>query len=78
MPAKKPAKTTSKATTFAEQSVEELNAGLIAKRNDMLDYQRSLAAGELTNPRIITTTRKNIARIKTALRAAEQAGKGEK
>jgi ribosomal protein L29 len=67
-----PAKTsTKKPATPAQQSLEELRAAIAAKESDMLDYKRSLAAGELANPRILTVTRKDIARLKTALRNLE-------
>jgi ribosomal protein L29 len=73
-----PAKTSTKKPTPKQQSPEELRASLTAKQTDLLDYKRSLAAGELANPRIVGATRKDIARLKTALTAAEQTGKGEK
>ena len=74
MPAKKPVKK----TPIAQQSPDELRTALAAKQADLLGYKRGLAAGELTNPRIITTTRKDIARLMTALNGAMQTGKGEK
>lgn len=40
-------------------------------RQDLLEAKRSLAAGELINPRVITKTRKDIARALTAKRDAE-------
>lgn len=67
-----------KTTAPKQQTAEELRSTLAAKQNDLLDYQRSLAAGELKNTRIIGTTRKDIARLMTAINAAQQAGKGEK
>ena len=44
---------------------------LATLRNDLIDAKRGHKLGELTNPRVITTTRKNIARVLTAIRAAE-------
>jgi ribosomal protein L29 len=53
------------------KSVDELQAQLETKRTDLLAAKRGLAAGELANPRTITATRKEIARLLTAIRAAE-------
>jgi ribosomal protein L29 len=50
-----------------------LTAKLAEARTDLLEARRSNAAGELVNPRVITKTRKEIARLSTALRAAERA-----
>lgn len=52
-----------------EQLVEELST----KQNDLLEARRSHAAGELINPRVLTSTKKEIARLHTAIRAAELA-----
>ena len=76
MPTKKPV--AKKTTAPKEQTPADLQTSLMAKKADLLELQRGLAAGELANPRIVSTTRKDIARLKTALRAAELAGKGEK
>ena len=76
MPAKKPAP--KKAVAPAKQTPEELRASLVAKQADLIEFRRSLAAGELANPRIVTVTRKDIARLKTALNAVDQTDKGEK
>lgn len=67
-------KTTAKKT--AKQAVEvktidQLQEDLTAKQNDLLQARRGHAAGELANPRVITTTRKEIARLHTAIRALE-------
>lgn len=64
--AKKPVK---KATEV--KSTADLAKELTAKRNDYIDAKRSHRAGELVNPRVITTTRKEIARLMTATRALE-------
>jgi ribosomal protein L29 len=69
---------TKKTAEPKQQSAADLRVALATKQNDLLDYRRSLAAGELKNTRIIGTTRKEIARLMTALNAAEQTGKGEK
>lgn len=63
------AKAVKKATEV--KSVDELRSQLETKRADLLAAKRGLAAGELANPRVITATRKEIARLLTAIRAAE-------
>ena len=65
--------TTAKATKKAEEvkTIEQLQVELATKQTDQLEAKRGHAAGELANPRVITTTRKEIARLHTAIRAAE-------
>ncbi|NTW61237.1 50S ribosomal protein L29 [Candidatus Saccharibacteria bacterium] len=53
------------------KTVEQLRQDLIDKTKALSDARRSLNQGELVNPRFITVTRKEIARINTAIRAAE-------
>jgi len=62
-----------KKTKKAEEvkTVEQLRTDLTAKQTDLLEARRGHAAGELANPRVITATRKEIARLHTAIRAAE-------
>ncbi len=63
--------TKAKATTpKAEVSVVEQ---LAAKRNDLLEARKSLAAGELVNPRVIASYRKDIARLLTTINAQKEA-----
>ena len=62
-------KTTKKATEV--KTIETLRTELAAKQADMIEAKRGHAAGELANPRVITATRKEIARLHTAIRAAE-------
>mgnify|MGYP000935048799 CR=1 FL=1 len=65
-------KTTKKAAPKkAEVKELSLNEQLAAKRADLLEAKKSLAAGELINPRVITTTRKEIARLLTKINAQE-------
>jgi ribosomal protein L29 len=66
MAEKKTTKTASEVKT-----VEQMKAELAAKQADQLAAKRSHAAGELVNPRVLTHTRKEIARLNTAIRAAE-------
>lgn len=66
-------KTTKKPAAKATEvlTIDQLQAKLAEKQTDLLDAKRSNAAGELVNPRVITHTRKEIARLQTAIRAAE-------
>jgi ribosomal protein L29 len=66
---KKVIKKTAKATEV--KTVDQLKAELLSKQTDMLQARRGNAQGELTNPHVITVTRKEIARLHTAIRAAE-------
>ncbi|MGB4761736.1 MAG: 50S ribosomal protein L29 [Candidatus Saccharimonas sp.] len=69
-------KTTKKAVEV--KNLEDLQKDLAAKQNDLLESRKSHRAGELVNPRILSTTRKEIARLHTAIRAAELAAKESK
>ena len=65
------AKTTKKtAPKAAELSHAEQ---LSAKRTDLLEARKSLAAGELVNPRVIGSYRKDIARLLTTINAKKEA-----
>jgi large subunit ribosomal protein L29 len=68
---KKPtAKKTAK-TAVEVKTIEQLREELAAKQADQIEAKRGHAAGELANPRVLTATRKEIARLHTAIRAAE-------
>lgn len=69
-PAKKTAKVAAEVKTL-----DQLRAEVASKTADLIAAKRSHRAGELVNPRVLTTTRKEIARLNTAIRAAELAGK---
>jgi ribosomal protein L29 len=71
---------TTKATKKAEEvkTVKQLHDELATKRVDLLEAKRGHAAGELANPRVLTHTRKEIARLLTAIRAAESGEKENK
>lgn len=72
------AKAPAKAKQASEvKTVEELQKDLATKQQDIVEARRGLASGELQNPRVITKTRKEIARLHTAIRAAELAEKGD-
>ncbi|RYF29441.1 MAG: 50S ribosomal protein L29 [Chloroflexi bacterium] len=53
------------------KTLDELRTELAAKQADQIAAKRSHAARELVNPRVLTVTRKEIARLHTAIRAAE-------
>ena len=59
------------------KSLEDLRKDLAAKQNDLLESRKSHRAGELVNPRVPGSIRKEIARLHTAIRAAELASKKE-
>ena len=65
------AKSTAAKADYRALSVADLQKALAEKQQDLLDGTRSLRANELVNPRVLGVTRKEIARIKTALRHAE-------
>ena len=71
-------KTTKVAKIATEiKSIDQLKIDLAAKQTDLINAKRGHRMGELTNPRVITVTRKEIARIHTAIRAAEIAATKE-
>ncbi len=53
------------------KTIDQLRADLTSKTADLIAAKRSHRAGELVNPRVLTVTRKEIARLNTAIRAAE-------
>ena len=59
------------------KSVADLQKDLATKQNDLQESKRSHRAGELVNPRVLGATRKEIARLHTAIKAAELAAKKE-
>ena len=59
------------------KSLEDLRKDLAAKQNDLLESRKSHRAGELVNPRVLGSIRKEIARLHTAIRAAERASAKE-
>lgn len=60
------------------KTVATLHEELALKRTELLEAKRGHAAGELANPRVLTATRKEIARLLTAIRAAEKNEKENK
>ena len=69
-------KTIKKATEV--KGIAELQKDLVAKQADLIESRKSHRSGELVNPRVLSTTRKEIARLHTAIRAAELAAKESK
>lgn len=53
------------------KTIEQLRAELVIRKTDQLQAKKGHRAGELTNPSVITTIRKDIARLNTAIRAEE-------
>ncbi|MCX6728595.1 MAG: 50S ribosomal protein L29 [Candidatus Saccharibacteria bacterium] len=75
--------TTTKKTTKVKKNVVEvktlaqLRKDLLAKQNELVENRRGHKLGELTNPRVITTVKKDIARLHTAITAAISADNKE-
>jgi ribosomal protein L29 len=69
-----------KITKKAEEvkTIEQLRTELTTKQSDLLEARRGNAAGELANPRVLTSTKKEIARLHTAIRANELSVKESK
>jgi ribosomal protein L29 len=59
------------------KTIEQLRDELAAKQADQIEAKRGLAAGELANPKVLTSTRKQIARLHGAIRALELASEKE-
>lgn len=56
-----------KVTELRTVSIDELTQKLQAFETEVRDNRRSLAAGELANPRVIRRKRRDIAQIKTII-----------
>lgn len=59
------------------KTIADMQSNLAIKQTDLLESRRSHRAGELVNPRVIGATRKEIARLHTAIKAAELTAKKE-
>lgn len=71
-------KTTTKANPAVDyhaMSKDDLEKALVAMQQDQKQATLSHHAGELINHRVLTEARKDIARIKTALRALDKENK---
>lgn len=60
------------------KTIDQLREALETKQLELLEARKSNIAGELVNPRVITSIRKEIARLKTAIRADELSQKENK
>ena len=69
MAVKKVVKAVKKATEV--KTIADLQLELAKISKDLNEFKRGHKIGELTNPRVITLTRKSIARLQTAIRAAQ-------
>ena len=69
MAIRKNTKVTKKATEV--KTIDQLETELATLQNDLIEAKRGHKLGELTNPCVITVTRKKIARALTAIRAIE-------
>ena len=52
---------------LTKKSEKQLQDLLAEKRTDLIAAHRSLAAGELPNPRVVANTKRDIARILTVI-----------
>ena len=57
---------------YKAMDVAELNRVLAEKQQDILESKRSHRSGELVNPRVLATNRKEVARILTAINALKE------
>ncbi|MFZ1242949.1 MAG: 50S ribosomal protein L29 [Candidatus Saccharimonas sp.] len=53
------------------KTLEKLREELTAKQNDLLESRRSHKLGELVNPRVLKSLRKDVARLLTEVKARE-------
>jgi len=67
--AKKTVKSTKKAVEV--KTIDQMKSELQDKQHSLIDARRGHKLGELANPRVLTVTRKEIARLHTAIRAAQ-------
>jgi len=68
---KKPT-TTKKSVDYQVMPKDDLEKALVTKTQDLKEATLAHRAGELVNHRVLTETRKEIARINTALRALDK------
>lgn len=63
----KTAKKTAPKEAAVKKDLKTLVKDLESKRKDYKDHKKSHHAGELVNPRVLTATRKDIARLMTEI-----------
>lgn len=66
-----------KVAELRTKDIAELHKLVAEKRQELNEKQRAMHAGELTNPRAITTLRRDIAQILTILNQARPETKEE-
>lgn len=59
-------------------TVDEMKLEISKKQRELTDAKRGLMLGELANPRVITQTRREIARLHTAISAFKASPVSEK
>lgn len=64
-----------KASNFRELNNEELEVKLTDLKKQLFNLRFNHALGQVTNPLLINSVKKDIARVKTVLREREQAQK---
>lgn len=64
-----------KTVDFKNMTTAELNEKLKALKVELFNLRFQHATGQLTNPMILNTTKKDIAKVKTILKERELAGK---
>ncbi|PLS81877.1 50S ribosomal protein L29 [Candidatus Saccharibacteria bacterium] len=67
-----------KASELLTKTTEELQTLLAQKRAELVEQKRSLHSGELANPRSISNTRRDIAKLLTVMKQQATAAKEEK
>jgi large subunit ribosomal protein L29 len=67
-----------KKKTQEVKTIDQLREEVAAKQSDLLEARRGHAAGELANPRYLSSLRKDIARLNTAIREQELSAKEDK
>ena len=62
-----------KATEIKEMTVDEMNTKLVSLKEELFNLRFQLAVNQLENTARVKAVKKDIARLKTCLRAAELA-----
>lgn len=69
---KKTAKKAPAKKAIEVKSIADLEKELLSARADLMQALRGHRAGELTNPRVLGSTRKQIARLMTQINAKQE------
>lgn len=70
-------KAANKKVDFSAMTVEQLREELTKLRSEHLESRRSHRLGELVNPHVLTSQRKTVARLLTAIGSAERSSQKE-